>query len=427
MKTKKTTKKNIEKKLGSKIASKLHKSRKANSKSFTARTKSARENSHTYQTHSAASTRRVALGRGLSSLLEPTFSVPVSSSASALPSKRHFEVIEGRAESRAENRSSTETINSVNHQIAAINPVNNGALADVPTSAEDWGSFVGDDFSPTKISSLEHAPEHEVRDVFVVDINLIAANPNQPRKIFSEAELESLTNSIRETGLLQPIVVRRKHSQDNSEHFEIVAGERRYRAALRAKLQEIPVILKQLSDKEALEIGIIENIQRADLNPIEEAQAYARLQDEFGSSHVEIAKTVGKDRTSVVNALRLLKLPAQVLHYLETGKLTAGHGRALLMLEDGVEQIRLAEQIVQENISVRSLERLAQEKSPKKRSKAEATSNNKTPQIAELENRLRRALGTKVSLNMNVTGAGEMRVSFFSHEEFERILERINA
>lgn len=299
--------------------------------------------------------------------------------------------------------------------------------------------------SPTPVhpspSVADAGAEHQVMETAAagtanntlrfVPIGQLIPNRSQPRQHFSPDELERLAASIKESGLLQPLVVR----ELGPDRYEIVAGERRFRAATEVGIEHIPVVVRDLSDRETLEIGIIENVQRADLNPVEEALAYQRLIQEFGASQGEIAATVGRDRTSIANSLRLLKLPAEIQQLLVTGRITAGHGRALLMLQQEEDQRCLAEQIEREQLSVRATEAMVSEYAaqltpagvPKERPELSAARALKTPAVASLEDRLRQALGTKVSLLVKRSGKGELRVSFFSQAELERILERLGA
>lgn len=265
-------------------------------------------------------------------------------------------------------------------------------------------------------------------------LDRVVPNASQPRQHFAQDEISSLSASIKESGLLQPIIVRRLEGQSGPRaSFEIVAGERRWRAAKQADLSKIPVIVRHLNDREVLELGIVENVQRADLNPIEEAEAYYRLVSEFGATQEQVAQTVGKDRVSVANALRLLKLPDTVRRMLIEGAISAGHGRALLMLPSAEEQRKAAKRINKEGLSVRALESYVAalkkgdsslEKAPKK---PKSSAGSKSPAELELEDRFRRALGTKVGLSMSKQGKGELRISFFSHSELENLLERLGA
>jgi ParB family chromosome partitioning protein len=262
-----------------------------------------------------------------------------------------------------------------------------------------------------------------------LSIDRVSANKAQPRQTFLQQDIDKLSDSIKKSGLLQPIVVRRRIGETGPlASYEIVAGERRWRAAKQAGLVKIPALLKQLSDKEALELGIIENVQRADLNPIEEALAYQRLSQDFGASQQEIADTVGKDRASIANALRLLKLAPDVQHMLTQGSLSAGHGRALLMLESAEEQKTLAERILREGLSVRAVEEIAgSERKNSVRQRPRAGAAEIDPSRGELEDRLRRALGTKVKLMLDKAGKGEIRVSFFSAAELQRLIEKLES
>ncbi len=276
------------------------------------------------------------------------------------------------------------------------------------------------------------APEPGEGSLLYLSIDRILPNPEQPRQHFEDSELLELAASIKKSGVLQPIIVRRKKAEPGEQGaFEIVAGERRYRAAQRAGLLRVPAILKLLSDKETLELGIVENVQRANLNPIEEAQAYERLHTEYGETHDSIARTVGRDRTSIVNLLRLLKLPAPIQKMLKNGDLTQGHARALLTIESDDKRLTLAQQIVKESLSVRAVERLAAEtaetEEPARGSRLKKRHNSKTPSLLELEERIRRAVGTKVKLTLNKESRGELRISIFSRAELDSLLEKLNA
>lgn len=273
----------------------------------------------------------------------------------------------------------------------------------------------------TEYSNLETSEDGLV----YVSLASLAPNPNQPRKNFDETEIGTLADSIKESGLLQPILVRRTNAQVGVP-FQVVAGERRYRAAIKAGLAQVPVIIKNLTDKETLQIGIIENVQRADLNPIEEALAYRKLIDEFGENQADVAKAVGKDRTSIANALRILKLPEQVVTMISYGQISSGHGRALLMIENEKKQISLAKKIWKEGLSVRAVERLCSKTSAPKEQKSQEFPA-KSPILMDIEDRLRRALGTKITLNVDDSGKGELRVNFYSQGELENLLDRLGA
>ncbi|MCX8071769.1 MAG: ParB/RepB/Spo0J family partition protein [Candidatus Binatia bacterium] len=243
-----------------------------------------------------------------------------------------------------------------------------------------------------------------------IPIDQIRPNPFQPRQNFSAEELEALAESIREQGLLQPVVVRPAGSG-----YELVAGERRLRAAQRAGLTEIPATVREVDDRTALELALIENLQRADLDPIEEAQAYERLRTQFGLTQDEIASRVGKHRSTVANALRLLRLPEDIQREISAGRLTAGHARALLAVRSPEEQRRLAREFLQQGVSVRDAERRSQ---PTARTGLDAD-------WQAVEDQLRRLLGTKVRLLPRRTGGGKLEIEYYSLEQLHALLFRL--
>lgn len=298
-----------------------------------------------------------------------------------------------------------------------------------PASAEEKASIPKEKAIPAipAIPLETHSDPHPNVPPYYISLEKLEPNRQQPRQDFPENELRELAESIKETGLIQPIIARKI-----GDRLEIVAGERRFRASKIAGLKEVPVIVRELSDRETLALGIVENVQRQDLNPIEEAIAYQRLIDEFGETQGSVAQTIGKDRVSVANCLRLLKLPPEVRAFLITGKLSAGHGRALLMVEDEIAQRTMAFRAMSESLSVRALERLVTEgrstdRSGKSRSKGsiEKTNGSLARIQGELSERFRRALGTKVSVNLFAADKGEVRISFFSADELESLLERV--
>lgn len=283
---------------------------------------------------------------------------------------------------------------------------------------------------PLPPESIEK-PSLNSGSIFYLSLEALHPNPSQPRRDFPEIELQELANSVRESGLIQPIIARKIGA-----NFEIVAGERRYRASKLAGLKEVPVIVRDLTDRETLALGIVENVQRQDLNPIEEALAYQRLVDEFGETQSSVAQTVGKDRASVANALRLLKLAPEVRALLIAGALSAGHGRALLMIENIELQKSIAQQAKSESLSVRALEQLVQNlrggKSPKNAGKPsvekmaiEKTDDSAATLQQQITERIRRALGTKVQVNLTAPDKGEVKISFFSRDELESLLEKL--
>jgi len=244
-----------------------------------------------------------------------------------------------------------------------------------------------------------------------VPLELIDPNPYQPRQHFDEGGLEELVESIKQNGLLQPVLVRRCGGR-----YQLIAGERRLRAAKIAGLATIPAVVRDVEEEKLLEISLVENIQREDLNPLEEAAAYKRLQDEFGLTQEEIAAVLGKDRSSVANTLRLLRLPEEVKQAVREGRISRGHALAIASLEDENEQIKLCQAIVEGGLSVREAERVVRRSRKGKRQKRD-------PNIVALEDRLRERLGTDVELKISRSGKGRLVIHFFSEEDLARLLE----
>lgn len=248
----------------------------------------------------------------------------------------------------------------------------------------------------------------------------IIANPLQPRQVFTESELRELSDSIKTYGVLQPILVRPVGS-----FYEIVAGERRYRAAKEAGLTQVPVVIKEMSDREAFEVALVENVQRQGLTPIEESKGYQRLIDEFSLSASEIAERVGKDRATVSNSLRLLKLPPLVMEMLEKGEISTGHAKAILTVKEPQAMIGLANKVKNEGLSVRTLEAIVSRKieMPERKEEDAIVSRAMKPSVhTEIEDRIRRKLGTKVRI-----AEGKIAIYYHSTAEFERIIELIDA
>jgi len=250
-----------------------------------------------------------------------------------------------------------------------------------------------------------------------VPVEEIALGGLQPRRSMNDARLHELAASIKSHGILSPIILRREGGR-----LEVVAGERRLRAARLAGLASIPALVKELSGSQALELALVENLQREDLNPIEEAEAYLRLQEEFGLTQEEVARRVGRDRTSVANALRLLRLPRQIRADLVAGTLSEGHARALLGLERASEQLKARNEVVRLGLSVRATEALARRLKRAPRVKRQGPRSE--PSVRAAEDALRQALGTKVRITRK-GGGGMIEVEFYSMEDLERIYERI--
>jgi ParB family chromosome partitioning protein len=251
-----------------------------------------------------------------------------------------------------------------------------------------------------------------------IPIDQISPNPYQPRKMFNEASIEELARSVREHGIVQPLVVTR-----SGDRYRLIAGERRFRAAQRAGLKVVPAVVKELSHEgDALQIALIENIQREDLNPIEEAVAYGQLHEEFSLTQEEISRRVGKERSTVANFLRLLKLPDAVKKLLASGQLSMGHARALLAVDSARKQEQLAERVVKRNLNVRQTERLAAATSPKA---SEKRTKDKDVFTRDAEEKLTRTLRTKVEIDRKRRG-GVIHIRFTSEDDLIRIFDELS-
>ena len=248
-------------------------------------------------------------------------------------------------------------------------------------------------------------------------INQIEPNREQPRKKFDEQALEELADSIRQFGILQPLIV-----QEKEKYYEIIAGERRWRAAKLVGLKEIPVVIRKMSEQEMVEISLIENIQRENLNPIEEAAAYKRLLEEFHLTQEEIAERVAKSRTAVTNSMRLLKLDERVQQMVVDEMLSTGHARALLAIEDPDLQFQSANKIYNERLSVREVEKLVKNIGKEKSSKKEKDLQQEAV-FQDLEEKMKVSLGTKVSINRKDDKKGRIEIEYYSMEELERLME----
>ncbi|WP_442771534.1 ParB/RepB/Spo0J family partition protein [Paenirhodobacter enshiensis] len=272
---------------------------------------------------------------------------------------------------------------------------------------------------------LTTPPDQPRRAETMISIEMISANPDQPRRTFDPDALAELADSIREKGVIQPLIVRPHPKKEG--HYEIVAGERRWRASQMAQLHELPVIVRPLSDTEVLEVAIIENIQRADLNPLEEALSYQQLMDRFGHTQEKLAEALSKSRSHIANQLRLLQLPEEVRDFVRSGKLSAGHARAMITASDPV---RIARDTVTRGLSVREVERLVQKEKnpvsgpPRTRS---AKPTDKDADTIALENDLSAALGMKVSIAMKADRSGELTIQFKDLETLDRLCSIIGS
>ncbi len=281
-----------------------------------------------------------------------------------------------------------------------------------------------DTMIPNKIggdkTSTESSKKPEIgKDVVYVKIGKVEPNREQPRKSFDEDALLELSESLKQYGVLQPLLV-----QDKKDYYEIIAGERRWRAAKLAGLKEVPVIIKKLTDQEIVEISLIENIQRENLNPIEEALAYKRLLREFNLKQDEVAERVSKSRTAVTNSMRLLKLDERVQQMVIDELISTGHARALLAITDNEIQYTLAQQIFDEKLSVRETEKLIKKMQSPKQEKAELNQGSSMAVFYEdIEQKLKNIMGTKVSINQKDNKKGKIEIEYYSNDELERIVD----
>jgi ParB family transcriptional regulator, chromosome partitioning protein len=293
-------------------------------------------------------------------------------------------------------------------------------------SADNQGRRLGRGLKALIPGAVTDGPATE-SDLIRIPIRRIRPNPFQPRRTFQPDELAELEASLKSSGLLQPITVRRA-----GDAFELIAGERRLRAATNLDWTDIPAIVKDMDDRTALVLALVENLQRSDLNAIEEAAGYRRLIDEFGYTHQQVAEGVGKDRTTVTNLLRLLALPPEVQQMVEARRLSAGHARALLPLGEGPKVSAMAKAAVDQGLSVRELEQRVRDvtapaaaATPKRTGTATAPASTQDPSVRGIEDQLRRYLQTDIKVTLTGKDAGSIRLDFFSGEDLDRLLDLI--
>lgn len=269
-------------------------------------------------------------------------------------------------------------------------------------------------------SQGENSSSEKGSETFV-KITKVEPNREQPRKNFDEDSLLELAESIKQFGLLQPILV-----QDRDTYYEIIAGERRWRAAKMAGLKEVPVIIRNLTEQEIVEISLIENIQREDLNPIEEALAYKRLLTEFNLKQDEVAERVSKSRTAVTNSMRLLKLSDEVQQMIIDDMISTGHARALISIDDTEQQYIIAQKIFDEKLSVRDVEKLMKDlNKPPKQKKEVQTDKSLEIIYQDMEEKLKEALGTKVAISSKGEGTGKIEIEFYNHDDLDKIADKL--
>ena len=404
--------------------------------------------------------KRGGLGRGLDSLIpdkkkEQTAKKTGSSKDDVKPAKKTSGKKTGSKKNRKPENENIPAAQSKKEK-SSNNDVSESVLSeDVKGKAEDTGtprapgspsapasSGPGDESDPKdsaetaemsydipdgEISSEEKIGDFKLQDeskekVLLININLVEPNREQPRKKFREEGIEELASSIAQYGIIQPLLV-----QKRDDYYEIIAGERRWRAARKAGLKEVPVILKDYSDKEAVEISLIENIQREDLNPIEEALAYERLINEFEMTQEQVAGRVSKSRSAVTNSLRLLKLEADIRGMLISGELSEGHARAILGLPDPDAQKALAERVVKEKLSVRDTEKIVKKLMSQISRRTKKRDFEKEAILSNLSEQLKTILGTKVSIHEGARHKGRIEIEYYSDDELNRIFEMLQS
>ncbi len=289
------------------------------------------------------------------------------------------------------------------------------------------GALIGDTKAETAEEKVRSAAgkekEEQIGKELFLKISALEPNKTQPRKNFDEEQLRELADSIKQYGILQPLLV-----QKNGSFYEIVAGERRWRAAKIAGLKEVPVVIREYDGQQKMEIALIENVQREDLNPIEEAMAYQRLMEEFHLKQEEIAARVAKNRTTITNSMRLLKLHKEVQSMVAEGRISSGHARALLALENPEDQLAAAMRIEKESLSVRETERLVKAlNKPKKEKEKETEPDAVTLAYQSMEEKMKAIMGTKVSINRKDKNKGRIEIEYYSPAELDRIIELIES
>ncbi|HNX80805.1 MAG TPA: ParB/RepB/Spo0J family partition protein [Candidatus Omnitrophota bacterium] len=265
----------------------------------------------------------------------------------------------------------------------------------------------------------EKEPEHPQQSSTTVSIDLVLPNPYQPRELFDEQGMQDLVQSIKEKGMIQPVVVRQR-----GDRYEIIAGERRYRAAKSLNLKELPIVIKEVSDQDSLEMALIENVQRQDLNAIEEARAYQYLIDTYGLTQERISEIIGKSRTSIANTLRLLKLPQEIQEDIRASRISFAHGRALLEIGEESFQRKLAQEIIAKGLSVRELENIIKAKRPRFARPRIGVFSTRDPFLSVMEEHLQQALGTKVRI-IRKKKRGTITIEFYSQEDLDRIIHKV--
>lgn len=276
-------------------------------------------------------------------------------------------------------------------------------------------AILNDKYDSQALDTAEYSDSSKIVELKIIDVE---PNKEQPRKEFDKEKLDELANSISEHGVIQPIIVVKK-----GKTYQIVAGERRWRASKQAGLKKIPALIRDYDELKVMEVALIENLQREDLNPVEEALGYKSLMDSFALTQDKISERVGKSRSAVANSLRLLNLPEEVLKLLEAGKISTGHAKVILSVSSEKEQLQIAEIIVEKKLSVRETEALIKNKSKTKRTVSKSSEEFKMA-VKNMENNFSKYFGTKVKIK-ETNGKGKIEISYYSRDEFERIAEML--
>lgn len=349
--------------------------------------------------------RKGGLGRGLDALIP---SVTEESS-------------ENKAQNKVQNETENESVKETPDETSKKNE-NNGITVKLENRKKTEKSSAAEE-NTTDLESEINKSETQGDNsnlVTIVRITKVEPDRNQPRKNFDEEKLQELADSIQSKGLIEPIIV-----QKQDDHYEIIAGERRWRACKLAGLKEIPVIVKEYDNLERVEISLIENIQRENLNPIEEANAYRRLIDEFHLKQDELAERVSKNRSSIANTMRLLKLTDKVQSLVADGKLSMGHARALLALENAEQQENLADEIIEKNLSVRDVEKKIRSLLQKKEEKKTEKDPSLVLIYQDIQNKMNAALGMKVAIKDKGNSRGSIEISYENQDDFEKLMDKI--
>lgn len=357
--------------------------------------------------------KRTGLGKGLGAFFGDDYDIPQTKARA--PEVAKEEMASGEQEEKTDNVIITETTNKKANlkELDMVLPVAKRANRNVTAEQKN---------------AAKNSPEVKIVEVEkekFLNIFKIEPSGNQPRKIFDEQQLNELAESIKTYGILQPLLVQKQAKGDN---YEIIAGERRWRAAKLAGLKEVPVLIREYSRQQTMEIALIENVQREDLNPIEEAKAYQMLIQEFGLKQEEVADRVSKNRATVTNSMRLLKLDERVQEMLIQNSITGGHARALLGLEDGEQQYQIAKKIESNKLSVREVERLVKMLTkPEKIKEEKPKEKDLSIFYQELEDKLKAVMGTKVIINKKDKNKGRIEIEYYSSAELERIAELLQS